>query len=73
LPRQRVEIGGVDLAVQPYRKTEVLSVNILDRTMADAMDGMTAIGQRANEMPPDEPIGAGDPHCHGRALCPTNE
>ena len=41
--------------------------------MANAMDGMTWIRQRPDQMTTDETIGAGDPHSHGRAFWPTNE
>src|SRR5665213_376108 len=67
---KRVEIGRVDLAVLPLAKAP--PVGLCKRTTADAMDGVPRISQCLDQVPTDEPAGAGDPHGHC-ALWPTNE
>src|SRR4051812_11543877 len=70
---KRIEIGGVDLAIQPRLQAETLLFRIFKRTMADAMDGMTGDRQFAGQIAADETIGTRDPDCHDAALWPRIE
>ena len=66
--RKRIEIGRIDLAVQPMLQADAMPFGIADRAVADAMNAIAPISQHPNEMPADEAIGAGNPHVHARAL-----
>ena len=71
--RQRIEIGRIDLAVQPMLKADATPFGLADRAMADAVNAITPISQPTNEMPTDKAIGAGNPYVHAGALRQTNE
>ena len=68
-----VEIGRVDLAIQPRLQSKAQPVGFLKRAMADAMNRMAGVGQLAGQIAADETVGAGYPDGHDAALWPTNE
>jgi hypothetical protein len=66
--RQRVEIGCLDLAIDPGLQSEVPALGLSERAVADAMHGMTGARQLACEMAADKPFGSCYPNVLGHAL-----
>jgi hypothetical protein len=50
-----------------------LPVNIFDRAVTNAMNGVTGIRQFSGKITADKTVGTGYPERHNAALCPTNE
>jgi hypothetical protein len=65
---QRIEVGGVDLAIYPRPDTETLPLKILKGTVTNAVDGVTGVRQFASQIAADETVGARDPNSHDVAL-----
>ncbi len=65
---KRVEIGRVDLAVQPMFQADAMLFGVSDRAVANAMNAIAPVSQHPDEVPADEAIGAGNPHVHVCAL-----
>src|SRR5262249_26728576 len=66
--RKRVQIGGIDLAVDPALEADSAGLRGIERAMADAMHRATRSRQLVDEMAADEPVRAGDPDRHASVM-----
>src|SRR5262245_8419297 len=64
----RIEIGGLDPAIDPGLQSEVPALDLVKRAVADAMHGMTGALQLAGEMAADKPFSSCYPNVLGHAL-----
>ncbi len=62
--RKRVQIGGIDLAIQPALQAESPPIRLRERPMAEAVDRFAAVRQLTDEMAADKAVCPGDPDRH---------
>jgi hypothetical protein len=60
-----IQIGGINLTVQPRPQADPSLLGISDRAMAYAMDGMPGVRQFPRQIASDKAVCAGDPDAHG--------
>jgi hypothetical protein len=60
--RKRVEVSGVDFAVQPFTEADTLPFALVKRAVANAVDAMPLVCQHPSQVPTNETVGPGNPH-----------